>query len=676
VSLDDDIAALVHAGRNEEAARIARDAGQPARAAELYAAVWKYADAIACARAAGALAEAYRYAIAARDGDAIAALLEEITAIPTEARLAVSVAEDRGRPLDAARFARSLGELDEAAVLYERAGELVLAAECRLALGDARGSGMLYERRLREAPDDASAGIALARILISLGRHDHAARALSAVTRIADAADEDLRIADRLLVACFAALGMNDAAADVLERLRAIDPSVASTVPEMLRATFGDARGLVADAQRDLVLGRYRVLASLGEGTNGRVLRAHDTFYARDVAIKALRAGGGAAGRDALARFAREAKVAMGIDHPNVVRVLAYHAEGPYLVMELMEGGTLEDRLGPLDAPKGPLAPSAALAIARAMLRALEAVHRRGVVHRDLKPANVLFSAAGEAKLGDFGVAHLVDLGATMTGAMMGSLSTMAPEQIRGGAAPDASTDLYAVGIVLFRMLTGRMPFDGADLATAHLDEPPKAATAFAPWLDARVDAVLASLLAKEPRERPSGAPDVLPILEALPAATYDEVFAKGAQPIVPRRASTVPPSAVSLDRYANVSASLDGTSMAHDTLLDRDVELRASIDADHLRAWGRIASPYVQAVCALDAETAVLERFVLARSAPRRSDLVRALAAIHAAGLVHGAIDARNVLVTTSRTLLRVPLERTSATVDDDLRALDRIAP
>ena len=676
MSVEDDIASLVREGRNEEAARIAREAGQPVRAAELYAAVWKYPEAIASARAAGALAEAYRYAIAARDADAMAALVDEIIAVPSEATRAVRIAEDRGRPLDAARFARALGELDDAAQLYERAGELTLAAECRLSLGDARGAGMLYERRLKESPDDASAGLSLARILLSLGRHDHAARVLSQITRIDDAAPDDVRTAEQLLVACFTALGMSDAAADVLDRLRADDPSVPASVPEMLRATFGDPRGLVAEAQRDLVLGRYRVIATLGEGANGRVLRAEDTFYGREVAIKALRAGSGATGRDALARFAREAKVAMAIEHPNVVRVLAYHAEGPYLVMELMEGGTLEDRLGPIDAPLGPLAPSAALAIARSMLRALEAVHRRGVVHRDLKPANVLFSAAGEAKIGDFGVAHLVDLGATMTGAMMGSLATMAPEQIRGGASPDASTDLYAVGIVLFRMLTGRMPFEGADLAAAHLDEEPMRASSLAPWLDARVDAVLASLLAKQQRDRPSGAADVLPVLETLPARAYDEAFGKRDLAPPPRRSSTAPPSATTHARYTNVAAALDGTSTAHDTLLDREVELRTPIDADELRRWARVASPFVQAVCALDGDTAVLERPTPEASSPRRPDLDRALAAIHAAGLVHGSIDARHLLVTASRTMLRIPLERAGATADDDLRALDRVAP
>ena len=677
ITLDEQIARLVRDGRNEEAAAVARDAGAHVRAAELYAAVWKYADAVVCARAGHALAEAYRYAVLGRDAVAIAELLEALALVPEQAGKAVIIAEERGRPADAARLARGLGDLEEAARLFERAGDLSAAAECRLALGDARGSGMLYERRLKEAPDDAAAALALARILVSLGRHEQAARVLSPVTRESEASETDRRAADALLVACFAALGMNDAASDVLDRMRAHDPSLPTTVPAMLTATYGDPRGLVSEAQRDLVLGRYRVLGALGEGGTGRVLEAEDTFYGRKVALKALRPAAGAAGRDALARFAREARVAMGIEHPNVVRVLAYHGEGPYLVMELMEGGTLEDRLGPIDAPTGPLVPSAATAIARAMLRALEAVHRRGVVHRDLKPANVLFSAGGDAKIGDFGVAHFVDLGATMTGAMMGTIATMAPEQISGAIQPDATTDLYAVGIVLFRMLTGAMPFEGSDLATAHLDERSCAASTLAPWLDDAVDALLWRLLAKKQSDRPADASETLVLLEALPLARYQEGWDK--RPVnapTPVRKSSIPPSAATGSRYVDARAQLDGSTLATDTLLEREVELRPVDDAEHLRAWAALRSPFVQAVHALEAESVVLERRATGQGPPSRVDLERALADVHAAGLVHGAIDRSHVLVTGTGTMLRVPRETTGGTPEDDREALDRIVP
>ena len=180
-------------------------------------------------------------------------------------------------------------------------------------------------------------------------------------------------------------------------------------------------------------------------------------FYDREIAIKVLTVGAGNVGRDAYVRFAREARVAAGLNHPNIVRMFEYNPDGPFLVMEHMAGGTLEERFEELDH----VSPSVTEHVLRSVLRGLEAVHRRGVVHRDLKPANVFFGAAGDVKIGDFGVAHLADLGTTLTGAMLGTLAYMAPEQITGSQKPTASTDLYAVGVLLFRMLTGRLPFPG-----------------------------------------------------------------------------------------------------------------------------------------------------------------------------------------------------------------------
>jgi serine/threonine protein kinase len=676
------IAALVAQGRHEEAAVRARIEGKHARAAELFATVWKYTEAIASARESGELAEAYRHALTSRDRELIATALDEVTRSPTEAQKAARIAEDRHRTLDAAILRHATGELAEAARLFTEAGESVRAAECHEALGETRAAGMLYEQRLREAPEDARAALALGRILVGMGRFEPATNALQLLLRSPDATPDDLRAARRLLVACFAALGLSEAAGAVLDQLRREDPALPASVPDMLRDTFGDARGLVSDAQRELIVGRYRVKATLGEGSAGRVLSAEDTFYGRAVALKALRATGGAAGRDALARFAREARVAMGIDHPNVVRVLAYHPEGPYLVMELMEGGTLAERLGTTDAPIGPLVPSAAIAIAKSIARGLDAVHRRGVVHRDLKPGNVLFSSAGEPKISDFGVAHLVDLGATMTGAMMGTLETMAPEQITGNVKPDATTDLYALGMILHRALTGRLPFEGSDLALAHVDETPGAASAHASWLDAAIDALLARMLEKSQADRPSGASEVLLALEALPVRRYDDAFATRAPVEIARPAtgktSVPPPSGPHTTRYLDLAMHPDRT-LARDELLGRLVELR-SLDDDeraHAGAWAKLRSPYLQLVAALEDSTLVLEHDGATTGAPDPAHLAHALETIHAAGLVHGSVDAAHVLVAPRRTTLRLPTRLSpdpTASAEADLRALARL--
>ncbi len=678
-----EVAALVHQGRHEDAAVRARAEGHHARAAELFATVWKYAEAIACARVAGELAEAYRHALTSRDRELIASALDEVSRSPAEAPKAARIAEDRHRTLDAAVLRYATGELADAARLFQEAGELVRAAECQEALGEARAAGILYEQRMREAPEDAAAALALGRILVAMGRFEPATHALQVVLRETEASVDDARAARRLLVACFAALGLSEAAGAVLDQLRADDPALPTSVPEMLRVTFGDARGLVSDAQRELVVGRYRVTRPLGEGSAGRVLLAEDTFYGRAVALKALRATGGAAGRDALARFAREARVAMGIDHPNVVRVLAYHPEGPYLVMELCEGGTLADRLGGSDSPLGPLEPSAAIAIAKSIARGLDAVHRRGVVHRDLKPANILFSTAGEPKISDFGVAHLIDLGATMTGAMMGTLETMAPEQITGSAKPDATTDLYALGMILHRALTGRLPFEGGDLAFAHVEERPITASTQAGWLDGAIDALLARMLEKEQSERPSGASEVLLALEALPVRRYDDAFESRAPSAAPERlevrtSSIPPPSGPHIARYLDVVVHADRT-LAKDELLGRLVELRTLTDDERASAaaWSKIRSPFVQLVAALEESTLVLEHDGVVGGAPDPDHLARALLAIHAEGLVHGSVDATHVLVSPRRTTLRLPsrlAEDPTASAEADRAALARL--
>src|SRR5262249_24460583 len=156
-----------------------------------------------------------------------------------------------------------------------------------------------------------------------------------------------------------------------------------------------------------------------------------------------------------------------------------------------------------------------------------EAAHHRGVVHRDVKPANVFFDARGTAKLGDFGVAHLVDLGQTQTGGLIGSLAYMSQEQITG-APISIAADLYALGVTLFEAITGRLPFLGPDFVAQHLGEPPPSATSAAVDLAAGWDPILAGLLVKNPHERTPTLGDLRNQLEALDL---------GGQPLIgPRR--------------------------------------------------------------------------------------------------------------------------------------------
>ena len=206
----------------------------------------------------------------------------------------------------------------------------------------------------------------------------------------------------------------------------------------------------------------------IGSGGMGRVYLARDLFAGRDVAVKVVAPPADAKLADGYRRFVREARAVSSLNHPNIVQVLEFHEDLGLLAMEYMAGGTLADRL------PGPLSPAAVRQLVLSLVAGLEAAHAHGVIHRDLKPANVFYSSSGEAKLGDFGVAHLQDLGATQTAGFIGTLAYMSPEQI-SGAPLSFAADVYALGVTVFQALTGRLPFRGPDFVAQHLgDAPPR----------------------------------------------------------------------------------------------------------------------------------------------------------------------------------------------------------
>jgi tRNA A-37 threonylcarbamoyl transferase component Bud32 len=278
-------------------------------------------------------------------------------------------------------------------------------------------------------------------------------------------------------------------------------------------------------APGSVVFGKYEVQRLLGEGGYGRVWSARDKFLGRAVVLKELQARWRADPR-VVRTFLQEARVAGELDHPHVVKVYAVeqHGEDHYIVMEHVAGGTLAEKLG--DDAKLPRAE--ALRIARAVLSALDAAHARGVVHRDVKPSNVLLGAKGEVKLADFGIAQVIseDPQRTVSGLTTGShhpgtLQSMSPEQARGRPL-DARSDLYAVGALLHRMLTGR-----PHVAVAGLDEFSARsaianAPAPAPTGDREFDDVLARALAPAPEDRYATAAQMLaalPLNRSLEAA-------------------------------------------------------------------------------------------------------------------------------------------------------------
>ena len=215
-------------------------------------------------------------------------------------------------------------------------------------------------------------------------------------------------------------------------------------------------------------IGRYRLAGEIGHGAMGAVYRAHDPQLERDVAVKLISlafAAGHGDPKEAAARFAREARVAARLHHPNVVAVFDFGEEGDqlFLVMELVEGETLSQRLARGDFP----GTTKALEIVAQTADALAAAHLAGVIHRDIKPGNLLLPKSGAVKVSDFGVAKAVGESTelTRTGMMVGSPAYMAPEQVQG-LELDGRSDLFSLGVVLYELLLHRKPFPADTLTT------------------------------------------------------------------------------------------------------------------------------------------------------------------------------------------------------------------
>jgi eukaryotic-like serine/threonine-protein kinase len=252
--------------------------------------------------------------------------------------------------------------------------------------------------------------------------------------------------------------------------------------------------------------GRYRLLERIAAGGMGTVWRAEDTLLHRPVAVKVLNEGLSSDERF-VERFRGEAKAAAGLVHPNVAGVYDYGEDGgrPYIVMELIEGETLAARLR----RTGRLDPEEVAAIGAGVADGLAAAHEAGFVHRDVKPANVMLTSRGDVKIMDFGIAALGSgTGLTGTGMVMGTARYLSPEQAVGDTATPAS-DLYALGVVLYELLTGTPPFDRESpvaTAMAHVREPARPVAEVRPdvprWLGELVD----RCLAKEPGDRPASA--------------------------------------------------------------------------------------------------------------------------------------------------------------------------
>ena len=280
-------------------------------------------------------------------------------------------------------------------------------------------------------------------------------------------------------------------------------------------------------AGNTLIDERYRVLRRIGSGGMADVYCAEDTHLGRQVAIKVLHRRF-AQDHEFVERFRREAKSAAGLNHPNVVGVFdrGEHEGTYYIAMELLDGQTLKDIVG-TDAP---LSQERVIELGLQILQAAGFAHSHGVIHRDFKPHNVIVDGAGHAKVTDFGIARAGASEMTETGSIMGTAQYLSPEQAQGHAVT-ATSDIYSIGVMLYEMLAGRLPFEGDSavaVALKHLSEPPAPISQWRPDVHPALEAVVMAALAKDPAQRWQSAEDLAAGLEA--ARTQIEAGPNGGQ--------------------------------------------------------------------------------------------------------------------------------------------------
>ncbi len=637
--------------------------GRHAAAAELFEKLWDFRGALAAAEAGADKPRALRYALELGDGESVARTLAALTTTEEGSLAALDVLVKMRRHDQAAPLAEKLGQIERAIDLFARARRELDAARLLEAAGRDRDAGRMLERALDLAAADERAPIqlALGRILARRGAYPEATRLLQDARK-----SPALRAqAQRHLVATLAAMGLRDGARDALMELRAADPEVPADLDSYLRAWRDETTERKSGRDKEMVAGRYRLDRLLGAGGSGRVFLATDEIAGRQVAIKMFFAAG-ARGGAAYERFVREARLASSLRHPSLVEVYDVSVERGFLVMEFLPGGSLQQRLAAGDK----LAAVQVRRMALDVIGGLEAAHHRGVVHRDVKPANIFFDVRGTAKLGDFGVAHLVDLGQTQTGGLIGTLAYMSPEQITG-APISIAADLYALGITLFEVVTNRLPFLGPDFVAQHLGEMPPVASAVGEGIAPAWDAILAGLLVKNPRERTQTLGELRGQLESLDLVGRPRLGMRSKRESRPHSIAALAAEDEHGPRY-QFETPLGQTAVSQlvravDTVLDRSVVIErfdASDDAlrsfERTRMLGRAQSPFVQRALGLDraTRTVIFEApsgASLADAPPRLAAadvirllkrLARAAAAIHELGGAHGAIGARTVVL------------------------------
>jgi serine/threonine-protein kinase len=319
--------------------------------------------------------------------------------------------------------------------------------------------------------------------------------------------------------------GHAELAADAYLRVALVDPEYHDVASRLVNTGRPDAFAddEARDALRDDMpakLGRYRLLEPIGQGTTGRVYLARDPRIHRLVAVKLIDLSlerDATEAEDANERFLREAETTGRLSHPNIVTVydMGETKGRAYIAMEYVKG----DLLSRFTAPGALLPPALVLELGALAADALDYAHSQNVIHRDIKPGNIMYdSVSGDLKITDFGIARLIDVNRTRTGVVLGTPSFMSPEQIEGGNVK-GHTDLFALGVSLYELLTGQLPFRGNSMTKLMFviaNEPHEPVSAARPGLPVELDAVIDTALQKDPAQRFRRGADMAQALRAV----------------------------------------------------------------------------------------------------------------------------------------------------------------